>query len=98
MTDAPDPDDAKDPEELRQRLAADSDTLLRTLEEIRELEQRHRREPISSPSFDALAAAIQNRAAEVVRTSLIQHVVGDAIPTGGVTIDDVADKDGPRSP
>jgi hypothetical protein len=98
MTDVQDPDDSKDPEELRLRLAADSDQLLRTLEEIRELEERHRQEPISSPAFDALAAAIEKRAAEVVRNTLIQQVVGDAIPTGDISIEDIAGTKGPPSP
>lgn len=86
------------PERLRERLAAESDHLLRTLDEVRDLGERERQEAISSPSFDALAAAIRERAADVVRTTVVQEELGDAIPTGEITIDDVeADKNGSPS-
>ncbi len=55
----------------------DSDELLEEVRRLRELEERKRHEPISSPEFHRLAAEVEERARAVWQTADRERVAGD---------------------
>ncbi len=60
---------------------------------MRDVEKRKREEPISSPKFHALADEVDKSSREVFRLARDQERLGDQIPTGSDTIDDVDRRD-----
>jgi hypothetical protein len=80
-----------DPE--KRTLANRSNRLLEELRHMRDVEKRKREEPISSPKFHALADEVDKSSREVFRLARDQERLGDQIPTGSDTIDDVDRRD-----
>ncbi len=56
----------------------DSDHLLAEVRRLRELEERKRREPISSPEFHRLAEQVEERARAVWKTADHERAAGDS--------------------
>jgi hypothetical protein len=63
--------------------------LLERIDELHDLEEQKRTEPISTPAFHDLADTIKAKAREIFRITTIEEHVGDQIDTGSVTLDDV---------
>jgi hypothetical protein len=60
---------------------------------MREVEKRKRAEPISSPKFHALADEVDKVSRDVFRLARDEERLGDEIPRGSDTIDDVDHRD-----
>jgi hypothetical protein len=60
---------------------------------MREVEKRKRAEPISSPTFHALADEVDKASRDVFRLARDEERLGDEIPRGSDTIDDVDHRD-----
>ncbi len=68
-------------------LRADSDRLLRAVDELRALERERRLQEVSSPPFHALALRVEEKAREVFRLAEQEEEDGSAANHGG-TIED----------
>jgi hypothetical protein len=79
--------------ESKRELAGRSNKLLDALRHLKETEERKRKVPISTPAFHELANDVNATSREIFRIARDQDVLGDTIPTGSETIDDV-DGDG----
>lgn len=66
-----------------------SNRLLEALRRLRDMETRKRHEPISSPGFHALAKDVDKTSREIFRLAREQDDLGDQVPRGRETIDDV---------
>jgi hypothetical protein len=80
-------------EEERQ-VRDDSDTLMRSLTELKNLEARKRDEEISTPRFHEMAEQVEQQARKVFEVASIETVHGDRTgePTG-LSIEDVPPRD-----
>lgn len=76
-----------DPKRLLPNL---SDRLISSAEAVKRLEERKRKIPVSTPEFHDLADEVERRARDVFRLADEEETVGDQVPTGPETIDDVA--------
>lgn len=79
-----------------QDLADHSNRLLHAVEELRELEQRKRRETISTPPFHHLADDVKAKSREIFRIADDQEALGDRIPTQSDLSIDALDEDDPQ--
>lgn len=79
--------------ELKRELASESNKLLDALRHLKETEERKREVPISTPTFHELANDVNATSREIFRIARDQDELGDAIPTGSDSVDDV-DRDG----
>jgi hypothetical protein len=77
-------------ETKKQQLETASDRLMAEAATVRRLEAEKRTHPISTPEFHALADKIADHARHVFRLADDEEEMGDEIPTGRDTIDDVA--------
>ena len=76
--------------ETKKHLLEDvSDRLMVEAAEVKRLEAEKRKHPISSPEFHELADDIADHARHVFRLADGEEELGDEIPTGRDTIDDV---------
>ncbi len=75
--------------EPKRELAGRSDKLLDALRHLKETEERKRKVPISTPAFHELANDVNATSREIFRIARDQDDLGDAIPTGSDTIEDV---------
>ena len=82
-----------DMSEQKRELAGQSNKLLDALRHLKKTEERKREVPISTPAFHELANDVNATSREIFRIARDQDELGDAIPTGSDTIDDV-DRDG----
>lgn len=84
--------------EPKDELAATSDALLAELAHLRETEAQRRQEPISTAPFHALADEVTRSSERVYRIAHRQDTLGDEIPTGDDSIEDVeaASSEAPR--
>ncbi len=80
--------------EEKQALAGRSDKLLGALRHLKETEERKREVPISTPTFHELANDVNATSREIFRLAREQDEIGDEIPTGSDTIEDVNRRDG----
>lgn len=80
--------------DAKRQLTDRSNRLLEALRGMRETEKRKRAEPISSPKFHALADEVDKASRDVFRLARDQERLGDQIPRGSDTIDDVDHQDG----
>jgi hypothetical protein len=71
-----------------------SNKILGAIDELRRLEEQKRQEPISTPDFHELAKEIEEKSRQVFRIAADQRKLGEAIPTGDDSIDDVEDDTG----
>ncbi len=78
----------------KDELAETSDELLAELKHLRETEAQRRQEPISTDPFHALADEVTRSSERVYRMARHQESIGDEIPTGDVTIEDVEQEPG----
>jgi signal transduction histidine kinase len=90
MGDRPDPK-SREAAALRR----DSERLLKAIEELRELEQLKRREPVSSRPFRDLAQKVEEKAREVYR--LADEEVDDARDAADRESDEVIADDEPEA-
>ena len=77
-------------------LASKSDQLLDALGRLKETEERKRQEPISTDDFHRLANEVDEISHEVFYVAKTQDRLGEQIPTGNDSIEDV--KDGMEGP
>lgn len=84
--------------EQKRELADQSNRLLDALRHLKETEERKREMPISTPTFHELANDVNATSREIFRIAREQDELGDAIPTGSDSIDDVDREDGNGSP
>jgi hypothetical protein len=80
--------------DAKRQLTDRSNRLLEALRGMREVEKRKRAEPISSPKFHALADEVDKASRDVFRLARDEERLGDEIPRGSDTIDDVDRQDG----
>lgn len=78
----------------KDELAETSDELLAELKHLRETEAQRRQEPISTDPFHELADEVTRSSERVYRMARHQESIGDEIPTGDVTIEDVEQEPG----
>jgi hypothetical protein len=67
----------------RPGMRADSDRLLRAVDELRALERERRLQEVSSPPFHALALQVEEKAREVFRLADQDEEQGHAADHGG---------------
>jgi hypothetical protein len=79
--------------DAKRQLTDRSNRLLDALRGMREVEKRKRAEPISSPKFHALADEVDKVSRDVFRLARDEERLGDEIPRGSDTIDDVDHRD-----
>lgn len=79
--------------DAKRQLTDRSNRLLDALRGMREVEKRKRAEPISSPKFHALADEVDKASRDVFRLARDEERLGDEIPRGSDTIDDVDHRD-----
>jgi hypothetical protein len=79
--------------DAKRQLTDRSNRLLDALRDMREVEKRKRAEPISSPKFHALADEVDKASRDVFRLARDEERLGDEIPRGSDTIDDVDHRD-----
>jgi hypothetical protein len=84
--------------EQKRELAGQSNKLLDALRHLKETEERKREVPISTPAFHELANDVNATSREIFRIAREQDELGDAIPTGSDSIDDVDRDPGDGSP
>ena len=75
-------------QKLRERLSATSRKFLDSIDELHDLEERKRNEDVSTPAFHELADEIVTKARDVFRLTTVQETLGDAIPTGEISLND----------
>jgi hypothetical protein len=75
--------------EEKQTLNKRSNELLEAVHHLRETEQRKRNVPISTPAFHDLAKEVDSTSRDIFRLAREQDDLGDRIPTGPDTIEDV---------
>jgi hypothetical protein len=75
--------------ERRRAITNVSNRLLAAIRRMRDTEQRKRREPISSPRFHELATEVERTSEEVFRLAHREERLGDEMPRGHTTIDDM---------
>lgn len=75
--------------EEKRALAGRSNKLLDALRHLKETEERKRHVPISTPTFHELANDVNATSREIFRIARDQDRIGDEIPTGSDTIEDV---------
>ena len=81
-------------EQVKGIVEDDSDELLRTIDEIRELESQKREVPMSTPEFHEKADLIERKARVVFGLAKAQREVGEALSGPQEdSIDDVAAKE-----
>lgn len=73
----------------KQALAGRSNKLLDALRHLKETEEQKRQVPISTPTFHELANDVNATSREIFRIARDQDHLGDSIPTGSETIEDV---------
>ncbi len=73
----------------KRELAGQSNKLLDALSHLKATEKRKREVPISTPTFHELANDVNATSREIFRIARDQDRLGDEIPTGTETIDDV---------
>jgi hypothetical protein len=73
----------------KRALAGRSNKLLEALRHLKATEERKRGVPISTPTFHELANDVNATSREIFRIAREQDRIGDDIPTGSDTIDDV---------
>jgi hypothetical protein len=80
--------------EEKRALAGRSYKLLQALRHLKETEERKREVPISTPTFHELANDVNATSREIFRLAREQDEIGEQIPTGSDTIEDVDRRDG----
>ena len=93
--------DGKTPERAgkREELNDDSLDLLQALDRLKATEAQKRQEPVSTPRFHELADDIVQQSRAIFSKAYRQEQLGDEIPTGDITLDDVSSKSAaPRDP
>jgi hypothetical protein len=75
--------------EDKRALAGRSNELLDALRRLKATEERKREVPISTPTFHALANEVNATSREIFRIARDQDSLGDELPTGSDTIEDV---------
>ena len=75
--------------EEKRELAGQSNKLLKALRHLKDTEERKREVPISTPTFHELANDVNATSREIFRIARDQDHLGDEIPTGSDTIEDV---------
>jgi hypothetical protein len=88
---------ASDADRKRDELNDDSQDLLKALERLKATESDKRQEPISSPRFHDLAEDIVQQSRDIFSRAYREDRLGDDIPTGDATLDDVEAGAGGRS-
>jgi len=73
----------------KHKLGDRSNQILQAVEDLRSMEQEKRGEDISTPPFHELADAIKDKSREIFRIAEDQRQIGESIPTGHESIDDV---------
>ena len=73
----------------REELNDDSRDLLKALDRLKATESDKRQEPISSPRFHELAEDIVQQSRDIFSRAYREDRLGDDIPTGDTTLDDV---------
>ena len=66
-----------------------SNEILQAVDDLRSMEQQKRREDISTPPFHELADEIKAKSQEIFRIADEERQLGESLPTGDVSIDDV---------
>jgi hypothetical protein len=84
--------------EQKRELAGKSNKLLDALRHLKESEERKRGVPISTPAFHELANDVNATSREIFRIARDQDELGESIPTGSDSIDDVDRDDDDGSP
>jgi hypothetical protein len=82
----------------RRDLAERSDALLDALNELRRLEAQKRREPISSPEFEDLAAKVEAKSQEIFRLAGEQARLGSEVGPTTDSIEEVAAEESGENP
>jgi len=77
----------------KRALAGKSDEMLEALRELKAMEARKRREPISTPMFHMLADDVSAQSRRIFRLAIQGDELGDASERGVGTIDDIARDD-----
>ena len=80
--------------EKKQALARRSNRLLDALRHLRDTERRKREVPISTPTFHELANEVNTTSREIFRLAHEQERLGDEVPRGAESIEDVDPSDG----
>jgi hypothetical protein len=80
--------------EEKRALARRSNRLLDALRHLKATEERKREVPISTPTFHELANDVNATSREIFRIAREQDHIGEEIPTGSDTIEDVDRRDG----
>jgi hypothetical protein len=75
--------------EKKRALADTSNKLLGAVRKVRDLEERKRQHPISTPVFHELADEVNRASQEVFRLARDEDRLGDESPRGSETIEDV---------
>jgi hypothetical protein len=75
--------------EEKRELAGQSNKLLDALRRLKDVEERKREVPISTPSFHELANDVNATSREIFRIARNQDRLGDEVPTGSETIEDI---------
>ncbi len=75
--------------EPKRELAGQSNKLLDALRHLKETEERKREVPISTPTFHELANDVNATSREIFRIARDQDELGESIPTGSDSIDDI---------
>jgi hypothetical protein len=77
----------------KRELADKSNRMLDKLRHLRDTENLKRKTPISTPTFHELANDVNATSREIFQIAHEQDRLGEAIPTGSQTIDDVEKRD-----
>ena len=75
----------------KRELADRSDELLNELRYLKTTEELKRQQPISSPPFHALADEVEASSRRIFTIAQQQDALGEASPTGEVTIEDLSE-------
>jgi hypothetical protein len=75
--------------ERKRELAGQSNKLLDALRHLKAVEKRKRDVPISTPTFHELANDVNATSREIFRIARNQDRIGDELPTGSESIEDV---------
>ena len=73
----------------KRELADKSNRMLEKLRYLRETEKIKRKTPISTPTFHELANQVNATSREIFKIAHEQETLGEEIPTGDETIEDV---------
>jgi hypothetical protein len=76
------------------KLVSSSDKVLQSVAEMKDMEERKRREKVSTPGYHQLAEEVEAKSREIFRAAADETAAADELESGSPSIEEIAAQEG----